>query len=130
MLHGKPIREAFNPEQITVIVQAFEKALAFVLRAGYGNDDPDVQDNLAAQIVEAGKELPELSLIEVANRAIARYRVYRERMLAIAAKHSKGRASQCRNPSSHNESKPRRIGTNGRGPNFELRKARERHVRM
>jgi hypothetical protein len=83
MPHRRTLREAFDPEQIAVIAQAFEKARAFALRAGYGDEDPDVQDNLAAQIVEAGKEVPELLPLDVANRAIARYRIQRERLLAM-----------------------------------------------
>jgi hypothetical protein len=96
----KPIRDAFTPEQITLIVQAFERALALVLRAGYDEGDPDVRDNLAAQIVEAGKEVPELLPTDVANSAIARYRIHSETMRAIAATYSVKRRKTRRNPSS------------------------------
>ena len=86
MLYRNLARSAFDPEQIEIIARAYERALNFVLQSRYDDGDPNVKENLAAHIIEAARESPEVSPVAVANRAIARYRAHRDTMRAIAAK--------------------------------------------
>jgi hypothetical protein len=79
-------RDAFTPEQVAIAAGAYERALDFVLRSGYDDGDPNVKENIAVHIIEAAKESPQMTLVALANRAIARYRVHRETMRAIALK--------------------------------------------
>ncbi|GEM_PF-2697897 len=84
-------RDAFTPEEVAIAARAYERALDFVLGSGYDDGDPNVKENIAVHIIEAAKELPQMTLVALANRAIARYRVHRETMRAIALKRSRPR---------------------------------------
>jgi hypothetical protein len=86
MPHRKIIRDAFEPEQIEIAVRAYERALDFARTSGDGDGDPRLKENIAHQIIEAGKESPTLSFLELTNRTIARYRVHRATMMVAEAR--------------------------------------------
>lgn len=78
------LREVFGPEQLEVAIKAYEKALEFITSSGDADDDPRVEENIAIQIIAVGRESPNLSFVELTNRAISRYREKRALMLIMA----------------------------------------------
>ena len=85
------IREAFGPEQIEIAVKAYERALEFVVSSGDGDGDPNVKENIAVHIIAAGHDVPNFTFMELANRAISRYRVRRAMLMVSAAKTARER---------------------------------------
>jgi hypothetical protein len=86
MPHRKIIRDAFCPEYIDVAVKAYDRVLEFLAASGDAEGDPNVKENLAAQIIAAGHESPSFSFVDIANRAISRYRVQQATMMVATAR--------------------------------------------
>jgi hypothetical protein len=124
-------RSAFDPEQIEIIARAYERALNFVLQSRYDDGDPNVKENLAVHIIEAARELPEVSLVDVANRAIARYRVHRDTMRAIAAKQPTYRTRAAFRSASPTARRPGlRLEQNAGAGIFRRQRIFEPHIRV
>lgn len=86
MPHRQAFREVFDPQDLLIATRAYDKALAFLTESGDADGDPNVQTNLAQQIIFVGQETPNLTFLEMTNRAISRYRVHRAMMMVKAAK--------------------------------------------
>lgn len=93
-----PIREVFEPEQITICDQAYRRALDFVRQSGDADGDENVCKRIAEHILVAGRRDPSLNLMRVTNAAIARYRVQRAQELIRAAQAARLRLRKLREP--------------------------------
>jgi len=60
-----------------------------VLASGDADGDDNISEKIAAQIIEAAKEAPVFSFVELTNRAISRYRVQRAKLMVVAAKQAR-----------------------------------------
>lgn len=96
MPHCQAFREVFDPHDLEIAIQAFDRASKFLTDAGDAEGDPNFPSNLAQQIIAVGLETPNLTFLEMTNKAISRYRFQRAAMMAEAARARRGaqKASQ------------------------------------
>jgi hypothetical protein len=89
-----PMREVFEPEQITICDQAYRRALDFVRQSGDAEGDENVCKRIAEHILVVGRRDPSLNLMRVTNAAISRYRVQRAQELVRAAQMTRMRTEK------------------------------------
>jgi hypothetical protein len=93
-----PMREVFEPEQITICDQAYHRALDFVRQSGDADGDENVCKRIAEHILVVGRRDPSLNLMRVTNTAIARYRVQRAQELVRAAQTARLQSKKPKKP--------------------------------
>lgn len=89
-----PMREVFEPEQITICDRAYRRALDFVRQSGDAEGDENVCKRIAEHILVVGRRDPSLNLMRVTNAAISRYRVQRAQELVRAAQMTRMRTEK------------------------------------
>lgn len=77
MPHRHTFRDAFEPHDLQIATQAFDRAFAVLVESGDAGGDPEAKINLAQQIIAILRASPELTFLEITNRAIAAYRHHR-----------------------------------------------------
>lgn len=77
MPYTQAFRDAFEPDDLQIATQAFDRAFAVLVESGDVDDDPECKVDLAQQIIAIVRSSPTLTFLEVTNRAIAAYRHHR-----------------------------------------------------